>query len=168
MTRKYLQYAFSAGKTPLSAKTFNDRFGDIDLRLDALEKIKVDWENAVLQLLQNGLAKINESLLPVITQAQEILASAEMQLGNGSCSIVYNQSGDIGEINYQIDEDNIYSILYEYAQNGLLSKETGKLNSQIIWQKTYLYDDKDRCIGWNVTRNEISFIKRNGESIRVI
>jgi hypothetical protein len=57
MARKYTKYAFSPGKTPLSAKTFNDRFEDIDLRLNSLELVKkADWETktkAVADLIKN-------------------------------------------------------------------------------------------------------------------
>lgn len=159
MARKYTQYAFSAGKTPLSAQTFNERFADIDLRLHCLELVKTDWESAVVNLINIGLSQINESLMPLILQAQETLSSAEMQLGNGDCTITYNSENLPIEMSFAIDAESIYSITYQY-HNGLLEKEEGRLNSSLIWTKTYIYDDKDLCVGWTVVRQPIQYRER--------
>lgn len=162
MARKYTKYAFSPGKTPLSAKTFNDRFEDIDLRLNSLELVKADWEQAVADLINIGLTSINDNLMPLMLQAQEILASAEIQLGNGSCTIIYHEDLVV-EIDYQIDTNTVYAVLYDYYANNLLHTETGKLDNEVIWVRTYLYDAQDRCIGWNTTRNPIMY---RGRQIR--
>ncbi len=161
MARRFEDYRIRDGVTPLSAETFNTRFGDVDLRLDTLEKLKMDWESAVADLASLGLTKVNEVLIPLILRAETLLSSAEIQLGNGDCSIVYNEDGTVAEMNYEVDEDNVYSDVFTYA-DGIVTKEEGKLNGAMVWEKIYSYDLNGRLTGWNQNRVQISFVRRNG------
>lgn len=152
MGRRFEEYRFRDGLTPLSADTFNPIFSDLDLRLDTVEKLQVDWEAAVAALTNTGLTKINEVLLPLIQAAQEVLLAAEIQLTNGACDIVYNEAGLVAEMNYTLDEEDVYSQTYAYDGDGNLTTESGKYNGDTLWIKTYRYDENDRLTGWTIER----------------
>lgn len=59
-------YRFKDGVTGLSADTFNQIFYDLDARLHSLELLGVTWKDAVAELQQYGLARINGALAPVL------------------------------------------------------------------------------------------------------
>ncbi len=79
MTIKRTQYQFKDGKTTLSAETFNAIFFDLDARLHGLEQMEVSWEDAVSELQQYGLSRINGALGPVLDQANSDVAAMEQQ-----------------------------------------------------------------------------------------
>jgi hypothetical protein len=78
--RKLEQYRIKDGKTPLNAEQLNFRILDIDGRLHALELLKVSWEQAVAEVQNYGLARINETLLPVLDQASALVADGQADL----------------------------------------------------------------------------------------
>ena len=79
MTIKRTQYQFKDGKTTLSAETFNAVFFDLDARLHGLEQLEVSWEDAVSELQQYGLSRINGALGPVLDQANKDVAAVEQE-----------------------------------------------------------------------------------------
>ena len=79
MTIKRLQYRIKDGETDLNADTFNSRFYDIDSRLHALETVSITWQDAVSELQQFGLARINGALSPVLEQAQDMVSALQEQ-----------------------------------------------------------------------------------------
>ena len=48
------------GVTPLAARYFNPVWQDIDLRIAELEQLRIGWQEAVRQVSDQGLARINE------------------------------------------------------------------------------------------------------------
>ena len=74
MTLDQEKYAFTDGKTPLSAAELNARFFAIVRRLHALELLSIDWETAVAQVQNHGLARINEAVVPLIEALKTDLA----------------------------------------------------------------------------------------------
>lgn len=60
MPARFDAYRMTDGKTPLSARYFNPVWQDLDLRLVELEALRVGWLEAVSQVSNLGLARINE------------------------------------------------------------------------------------------------------------
>lgn len=77
--RKLERYAFRDGVTPLSAEELNARFFDLDLRCHALEGLGVSWEDAVRQVQQVGLERINGLILPTLDQAGAMIDDTRRQ-----------------------------------------------------------------------------------------
>lgn len=111
--RKLETYRFKDGQTPLSAEELNKRFFDLDARLDALENIKIDWQEAVREVTNYGLIRINEILGPSFQDIQEKKQIAqnivnEIQALRNQADAAINQSRDdaisqaINEINEKI------------------------------------------------------------------
>ncbi len=70
MSTRLTQYRMQDGRTPLAQDYFNPIWADLDRRLDTLERLRVEWLAAVSQLEAQGLARIDESLTPLLTQLQ--------------------------------------------------------------------------------------------------
>lgn len=81
MPSRFDKYRVKDGLTKLGEAFFNPVFGDIDLRLVALEQVKITWEDAVDALTQYGLARINDALLPALDNMAVIVdeKSAEIE-----------------------------------------------------------------------------------------
>ncbi len=77
MARKLIYYRFRDGQTTLDEKELNKRFFDIDARLHALELLSISWQEAVSQVQNEGLKRINELIIPVLEQAQEELSQIQ-------------------------------------------------------------------------------------------
>jgi hypothetical protein len=60
------QLKIREGKTPLSGGELTKRFLMLDQRLHALELLKVSWEEAVTEVNNYGLSKINDLVHPLI------------------------------------------------------------------------------------------------------
>jgi hypothetical protein len=60
------------GITKLGEQYFNPIWDLIDRRLDVLETLKISWEQAVADLTQFGLRRIDESLAPAIERIGEL------------------------------------------------------------------------------------------------
>lgn len=70
MAIKRDKYRFKDGLTSLDAASFNLVFFDLDSRLHALETLGVTWQDAVRELQQYGLARINGALAPLLSETQ--------------------------------------------------------------------------------------------------
>jgi hypothetical protein len=70
MATRLTQYRMQDGRTPLGQDYFNPIWADLDRRLDTIERLRVEWLAAVAQLEGQGLARIDESLTPLLTQLQ--------------------------------------------------------------------------------------------------
>jgi len=75
--RKFDLYRMINNKTPLSEEYFNPIWKDIDSRLDALENVKISWEEAVKTISNFGIKRIEELLRPSIEFLNEKKADAE-------------------------------------------------------------------------------------------
>jgi hypothetical protein len=73
-------YRFQDGKTPLSEAEFNVRFEDVDLRFHKLEEQRGTVESTIEELQRFGLARIDETVGPILNQVQERVADAEAVL----------------------------------------------------------------------------------------
>lgn len=60
------KFTWTDGKTPVSAAELNTRFWGIVRRLHDLETLSINWEAAVAEVQNHGLAKINEAVLPLL------------------------------------------------------------------------------------------------------
>jgi len=68
-------YRIVDGQTRLNGETLNRIFGDLDTRLDAVEKIRAVLDAEVNSLVEVGLARVNESLGPLIA---DVTAATEL------------------------------------------------------------------------------------------
>lgn len=77
MPSRFEKYRVRDGKTTLGESFFNPVFGDIDLRIAALEELRIAWEEATRTVTEFGLLRINEVLGPTLGNLQDASASAE-------------------------------------------------------------------------------------------
>jgi hypothetical protein len=78
--RKFEQYRIKDNVTPLNGSTFGHIFGDIDARIDGLESIVITWKQAVAEVQNFGIKRINGMLEPVLTAANNSLAGIQTEL----------------------------------------------------------------------------------------
>lgn len=76
MPTKAEKYRFREGVTKLNSKELNNRVLDIDSRIAALEATKAEYEAAIAKLENTGLERINETLDPLVQEAQNTLTEA--------------------------------------------------------------------------------------------
>lgn len=91
MTQDQEKYAFTDGKTPLSAAELNTRFFALVRRLHALELLSVDWASAIAQVQNHGLARINEAVVPLIealkTDLADLIAQGQADLDSQTAAV---------------------------------------------------------------------------------
>ena len=69
MPSRFDKYRVKDGVTRLGEAYFNPVFQDIDLRIVALEALRLSWEEAVRSVSSFGLARINEVIGPSLSEA---------------------------------------------------------------------------------------------------
>jgi hypothetical protein len=77
--RKIEQYRVQEGVTPLSGSELSERFLDIDGRLHQLELLDISWQQAVAEIQNHGLERINGVIEPVLDQANYILGLIQQE-----------------------------------------------------------------------------------------
>ena len=77
MPARFDAYRMTDGKTPLSARYFNPVWQDLDLRLVELEALRVGWLEAVSQVSNLGLARINELVGAPMATVNEAIATLQ-------------------------------------------------------------------------------------------
>ncbi|WP_428562308.1 MAG: hypothetical protein ACP59X_21055 [Solidesulfovibrio sp. DCME] len=91
MTQDAEKYAFTDGITPLSATEFNTRFFDIVRRLDVLENVSTDWEAAIAEVRNYGLARINDAVRPLVeglrADLEALIAQGQADLAGQSAAV---------------------------------------------------------------------------------
>lgn len=104
--RKYDLYRMINNKTPLSAEYFNPIWKDIDSRLDALENVKISWEETVRIISEFGIKRIEEFLRPNIgflntkkAEAQNIVNEIAILRANADTMINTTRDDAINQIN---------------------------------------------------------------------
>lgn len=80
MPSRFDAYRMTDGKTPLAARYFNPVWQDLDLRLVELEALRVGWLEAVSQVSNLGLARINELVGAPMTTVNEAIATLQQSL----------------------------------------------------------------------------------------
>lgn len=78
--RKLEQYRVREGITPLSGPELSRRFFDIDGRLHQLEQLKVSWAEAVAEVQEHGLERINSVIQPMLDQAQALVDGLQQDI----------------------------------------------------------------------------------------
>lgn len=76
MARRIDRYRMVDGTTPLGARYFNAVWQDLDLRIDAVEGLRISWEEAVRRVSDLGLTRINEVLRPALDSVDESVQRA--------------------------------------------------------------------------------------------
>ena len=79
MTLDLEKYTWTDGQTDLSAAELNPRFYAIIRRLHALEQLSIDWDEAISEVQNYGLERINNAVLPLIESLQTDLAALVAQ-----------------------------------------------------------------------------------------
>lgn len=91
MTLDLEKYAFSDGKTPLSAAELNARFYALVRRLHALEQLSIDWASAIAEVQNHGLARINDAVVPLIDNLKidltDLIAQGQADLASQSAAV---------------------------------------------------------------------------------
>lgn len=77
MPSRFERYRVRDGVTVLGERYFNPVFQDVDLRLAALEDIRMSWEAAVQAVSDFGLLRINEVIGPAIEGAAAQVAEID-------------------------------------------------------------------------------------------
>ena len=80
MPARFDAYRMTDGKTPLSARYFNPVWQDLDLRLVELEALRVGWLEAVSQVSNLGLARINELVGAPMEKVDAAMATLQQAL----------------------------------------------------------------------------------------
>ena len=80
--RKIEQYTVQEGKTPLSGPELSRRFLDIDGRLHLLEELKISWEQAVVEVQNHGLERINGVIEPLLGLANDLVVQIQQELAS--------------------------------------------------------------------------------------
>jgi YD repeat-containing protein len=183
MAIKFDRYRFVDGRTPLSAAVFNAVFRDLDLRTGALEDKGVDWDAAVgvltdqgleridnvlgpiLQQVQDqadtfaadGLQQINDSILPVLADAQSTLTQLEQDANTAaqvvsaldpypSVAITYDGEGRIDTVTATYTDETQQVQTMTYDVDGKLTTVTSVLNGQ-TQTLTISYDESGLVTG---------------------
>lgn len=139
MALKYPQYQVRDGVTPLSQRVLNPIFRDLDARMDVLEGVRADWASAVAQLQAFGLARLDESIAPLLAQLQsaaaeviaaiqdagEILTRADLAwLEEGSATLTYDAQGRVVVLTETLDGGATRISTHAYAGDRLVSTTT--------------------------------------------
>lgn len=77
MPSRFDKYRMKDGLTKLGGAYFNPLLQDIDLRIAALEALEISWKGAVATVSEYGLARINETVGPVVSDLEDASAAAE-------------------------------------------------------------------------------------------
>lgn len=67
MSSQSLKYRFKDGDK-LDAAALNARLLDIDVRLVGLESVEISWEQAVTEVRNQGVTRLNDAVLPLVEQ----------------------------------------------------------------------------------------------------
>ncbi|MDC8802556.1 hypothetical protein PRZ61_03715 [Halomonas pacifica] len=70
-------YLMRDGQTRLGQGYFNPVWADLDSRLDALERLSVDWNAQVAQLRELGLKRIDDYIRPLTDEVDQLLQQAK-------------------------------------------------------------------------------------------
>ena len=106
MPSRFDRYRIKDGVSRMSEKTFNPIFGDIDVRIAALEAVRVSWEEAVRTVSEYGLARINEIVGPGVIAAAEDLAAIEQQRLAADAALA-----DLGAVISGVEDDALADIV---------------------------------------------------------
>lgn len=81
-------YLMRDGVTRLGQSYFNPVWADLDNRLDALERLEVDWQAQVAQLRDLGLVRIDDYIRPLTDEVDRLIAQARDETDNLAATLV--------------------------------------------------------------------------------
>ena len=128
-------------REPLSPANLNSRVFDIDQRIHCLEILTINWQQAISQLENMGLARVNEVLIPLVNESRRLVDAlkAEKAALRPADSIEYSYTnGRIAEIKSQF-ADVLEIITYQYNATGLIESVMTQLGAQVRTEQ-YFYD----------------------------
>lgn len=80
MATKFPLYEMKDGTTRLGAEYFNPILKDLDSRVDAFEQQRNIIDQAIQELQEFGLDRIDATIIPVLEAAQQALTEAQAQV----------------------------------------------------------------------------------------
>ncbi|RUM88241.1 MAG: hypothetical protein DSZ24_04245 [Thermodesulfatator sp.] len=165
---KRAQYRFQEGYTPLSADELNRRFFDLDSRLDALERLKVSWEEAVEKVQRLGLERLNQVLLPVIQGVLPKLENFDQytnwasqidpdgdgfltpeRILQGSGSLTYDSQGNLQTLTQSFPDGRTLTVQFSYDAEGNLTHLSYVLDGVPLYGLELSYDAEGRLISFS-------------------
>lgn len=81
-------YLMRDGQTRLGQGYFNPIWADLDSRLDALERLSVDWNAQVAQLRELGLKRIDDYIRPLTDEVDQLLQQAKDETDGLAATLV--------------------------------------------------------------------------------
>lgn len=170
MTARVTQYLMRDGHTRLSEQYFNPVWQDLDRRLDILERLQINWENAVTELQNNGLVRLNDVLIPLIEQAEtELTHLIEVAQGltdlitapaiahwrpSLSGTVTYGVNGLISTLAETLPDDVERLTTYAYNESDQVSTVTVDVGD-VRSVTTYTYDEDGQVAEWSVEFSEL-------------
>jgi len=118
MPSQFDKYRMRDGITPLSERTFNPIFRDVDKRIAAIEALKISWLDAVALVTSQGLLRIDAVLQPSIDTINQAVADTQTILA-GMPDIATNAS-----VNAKLAKPSAVSYTYDGSGNVTQQAET--------------------------------------------
>lgn len=147
--RKFELYRFRDGITPLDEQELNSRFFDLDLRINSLEELKDDIEENISKLVDLGIKRIDDVIVPKMEQLDQDKAMIIQQLSSELSMFQMQAQQLLAEIQilYEIFVDPVMELTELQVWKGLLDPHgDGRIrpDRQIDGSLTIAYDVEGR------------------------
>jgi len=158
MPSQFDKYRFRDGLTPLSERTFNPIFRDVDNRIAAIEALKISWLDAVALVTSQGLKRIDAVLQPSVDAVNQAVADAQTILA-GLPDVATNAGVDA-----KLAKPS--AVTYTYDANGNVTQQVETIG--VVTRTTnYTYDANGNIVtvviaDGTVTRTETYTYDANG------
>lgn len=166
MALRFDQYRMRDAVTRLSERVLNPIFQDLDRRLDVLERLRADWVTATQELQTFGLARLDESIAPLLAQlveqaeqvgellsdAGEVVTLAQWRwvAPADSATAAYDGAGRLGTLTEAVGSATRVTV-YAYDGEGRLLTETVTVADETE-RTTYSYNAEGQLSGWTRVR----------------
>jgi len=131
MPSQFEKYRIRDGVTPLSERTFNPIFRDVDNRIAKLEALGISWEEAVALVTAQGLKRIDAVLQPSVDAVNQAVSAAQAELAKLP-DVATNASVDA-----KLAKPS--AVAYSYDAAGNLTRQTETIGT-ITRTTDYSYD----------------------------
>jgi len=144
MPSQFDKYRFRDGLTPLSERTFNPIFRDVDNRIAAIEALKISWLNAVALVTAQGLKRIDAVLQPSVDAVNQAVADAQAILA-GLPDVATNAdvAAAVANLVNQAMMDAALAkpsaVAYSYDANGNVTQQVETIGA-VTRTTSYTYD----------------------------
>jgi len=158
MPSQFNKYRFRDGITPLSERTFNPIFRDVDNRIAAIEALKISWLDAVSLVTAQGLLRIDAVLQPSVDTVNQAVADAQLIL-SGLPDVATNAGVDA-----KLAKPS--SVAYTYDANGNITQQVETIGA-VTRTTDYTYDANGNIAtvviaNGTITRTETYTYNANG------